>query len=144
MAIRLPSHKFLGVRGGYFKDKQVVMPRPNVKIIGNTSNMKEDVWQRTRVLLMPSDYESYGMVGVEALASGIPVIAARTPGLVESLGDGGIFVDGFSIQAWKNAITKLDNPRLYQEASQRALRRSLEIDPRKELKQFMGKIEDIV
>ena len=54
------------------------------------------------------------------------------------------FVDGFSIQAWKNAITKLDNPRLYQEASQRALRRSLEIDPRKELKQFMGKIEDIV
>ncbi|WP_262928542.1 glycosyltransferase family 4 protein [Streptomyces sp. CBMA152] len=51
--------------------------------------MREHVYSRSRVILMPSLYESWGRVAVEAFASGIPVIAHTTPGLVESMGEAG-------------------------------------------------------
>ncbi|MFE4971343.1 glycosyltransferase [Kitasatospora sp. NPDC056651] len=56
--------------------------------------MRERVYARSRVVLMPSSHESWGRVGVEAFASGIPVIAHPTPGLAECLGHAGIYVPG--------------------------------------------------
>ncbi|MDX3070612.1 hypothetical protein PV518_52320, partial [Streptomyces sp. ND04-05B] len=68
---RLP---FLGVTGAH--GPQVTAPvLGNMRIIGQTSDMRSQVWAHTRVLMVPSVYESYGMAAVEALASGIPVIA---------------------------------------------------------------------
>lgn len=84
-AAMLGSLPFLGVTGAH--GKQVIRPvRGNVRIIPQTSNMRRDVWARTRILTAPSIYESYGMAAVEALASGIPVIAHPTPGLRERSG----------------------------------------------------------
>jgi glycosyltransferase involved in cell wall biosynthesis len=65
------------------------------------------VWAQTRVLMVPSVHESYGMAAVEALASGIPVIAHPTPGLREALGDAGTFVDRADVRAWVAAIKEL-------------------------------------
>ncbi|MFI1769152.1 glycosyltransferase family 4 protein [Streptomyces sp. NPDC020800] len=62
--------------------------------------MREHVYSRSRVMLMPSLYESWGRVAVEAFASGIPVIAHPTPGLVESLGEAGIFAYRDDLNAW--------------------------------------------
>jgi len=71
---------------------------------------------------MPSEYESWGRVGVEAMASGIPVIAHPTPGLQESLGDAGVFVDRNDIDGWERAIRRLLTPRAYGTASKKARR----------------------
>lgn len=145
MAIKLPRFKFLGVEGGYWKDQQKYMRRPNITFQKNTSNMKEDVWSRTKILLMPSVYESYGMVAVEAMASGIPVVACPTPGLKESLSYAGIFPASTSIRLWKAEIEKLMNDEAYyNERSKLALERSQEIDPRIELKEMSKKVKEIL
>lgn len=127
LAEDFPKLKFLGVVGGH--GQQIIRrDLPNVEIVEHTSRMREDVWSRTGVLLMPSIYESYGMVGVEAMASGIPVIAAPTPGLRESLGDAGVFAPRDDYQAWKQALTNLtSNKKAWQHWSDFAKVRSREL-----------------
>lgn len=144
LAHYLPQGKFLGVKGGYFKDQQVVLRRPNIKIVENTQDMKNDVWSKTKILLMPSTYESYGMVGVEAMASGIPVIARRTPGLEESLSYAGIFPGNNTMGAWKAELIRLSNPVEYKKASELALKRSAELNPEIELKALADEVKKII
>lgn len=145
MAIKLPKFKFLGVEGGYWKDQQQYIRRPNITFQKNTSDMKKDVWSRTKVLLMPSSYESYGMVGIEALASGIPVIACPTPGLQESLSYAGIFPRTTSIREWRTELERLMlDSAYYKQRSELALKRSAEIDPRDELAKMSIKVKDLL
>src|SRR5207245_2815922 len=44
-------------------------------------------------LLHPSLYEGFGLTVLEAMSVGTPVIAARTPGLVETCGDAARYAD---------------------------------------------------
>lgn len=127
LAADMPARQFLGVRGAY--GIQVAPPRRlrNVEVINSTPRIADDVYARTRVLLMPSRYESWGRVAVEALASGIPVIAAPTPGLRESLHYAGRFADVADLDEWGAAICELDDPDRYAAASTAALNRSAEL-----------------
>jgi glycosyltransferase involved in cell wall biosynthesis len=110
----LPQLPFLGVTGAH--GIQVTQPLlPNLRVIPQTSDMRGDAWAQTRVLMVPSVYESYGMAAVEALASGIPVIAHPTPGLREALGDAGTFIDRGDVRSWAAAIREL-----YQDGHRRA------------------------
>ena len=54
--------------------------------------MRQSVYARTRLLLMPSRSESFGRVGLEAAASGIPTIASPVEGVPEVLGDCALFL----------------------------------------------------
>lgn len=87
LAEQNPELEFLGVQGGYEQNLQVLKSLPNVTIWDHQADMSS-VYRRTSVILMPSKYESYGLVAVEALSQGIPVIATDTLGLRECLGDG--------------------------------------------------------
>lgn len=121
MAKRFPNTPFLGVLGGY--GEQVIQSLPNVTIMEHTSEMKS-VYGETKVLLMPSKYESFGRVGVEAMASGIPTLAHPTPGLLESLGESGTFADREDTDAWEAALRDLLKPAKYGKASKLAKARS--------------------
>lgn len=127
IAKRMPDINFLGVEGGY--DEQIKnIDISNIKYIPNTKNMKKDVYSLTDILLMPSEYESWGRTATEALCSGIPVIATPTPGLKENLGDSGIFIDRDNIDEWVNMIRKLkDDRNYYNEVSEKCKIRSKEI-----------------
>lgn len=81
------------------------------------------------------------MTAVEAIASGIPVIAHPTDGLVESLGPAGIFVDRADGQAWLDEIERLHDPAEWAEASRLSLARSAELDPQADLDRFVNIIE---
>lgn len=122
IASRMPDKKFLGVKGGYAERHQLTGDYPNITYMDNTPDVKS-IYGKTRILLMPSISESWGMVAIEAYASGIPVIAAPTPGLKESLGDAGIFVERGNIDGWVEAIKSLDDADAYKEASKKALSR---------------------
>lgn len=145
LAERFPDRPFLGVRGGYGVQ---ILPQgeddvPNVTVLGHVppDRMRDEVYARTRILLMPSAHESWGRVGVEAMCSGIPVIAAPTPGLRESLGDAGVFCDRDDVDAWESTLRRLLDGRRWRPASRRALARAAELDPADDLDRWCSEIE---
>lgn len=141
LAERMPGHRFLAVKGAY--GEQIVSQAPNVEVVEHVppAQMAERVYARTRVLIMPSEYESWGRVGVEALASGIPVVATPTPGLCESLGEAGIFVERDDLDGWVAALTALDDPEAWQAASKKAKARSRQLDPAADLARWVEAVE---
>ncbi len=143
LAVSFPEVPFLGVRGGWGRQESHVMPA-NCEVIRLTADMRTDVWARTRVLLMPSVRETWGMVGVEALCSGIPVIASDLPGLHESLGDGAYaYLPPDHLGAWQDALHALLSPDEWFRASRAARTRweTLEADQDANLDLFAETVE---
>jgi glycosyltransferase involved in cell wall biosynthesis len=134
IARAMPNRKFLGVLGSY--EQQIIPKLPNVTVVPNTTNIKQ-WYEKTRILLMPSEYESWGRTATEAMCSGIPVISSMAEGLVENCGTAGIFIkDRNDVKSWVEAIAKLDDKKAYAKASRKAKERSRELDPRKALDEF--------
>lgn len=127
LAERFEDRDFLGVKGGY--GHQDIPRAKNFRTIPTQQDMR-DVWSQTRVLLMPSEFETWGMVGVEAMASGIPVIASDVAGTRESLADAGLFAPVGDVDAFAHHLQSLDDPAVYRERSDMARRRVAELDPR--------------
>lgn len=127
LAAMFPRRKFLGVKGAY--GVQDVRDLPNVEILDHLPDhrMAEQVYSRTRVLLVPSAYESYGRVAIEAACSGIPVIAHPTPGLRESLGEAGLFADRDDVEEWAEHLRALSVTQQYAAASKRIKARAQEM-----------------
>lgn len=143
LARRMPDVAFLGVVGGH--GAQIIRDDlPNVEIQPQTPDMRGDVWSRTRVLLMPSIYESYGMVAVEAGHSGIPVIAHPTPGLLESLSYAGTYADRDDPDTWERSLRSILHPDTWAPLSAVARRRASESDPRAELAVWVAELESLV
>jgi glycosyltransferase involved in cell wall biosynthesis len=145
LAARFPRLKFLGVRGAYGA-QDVRRGLPNVEIIPHVAahDMPRKVFARTRILLMPSSYESYGRAGVEAACSGIPTIAHPTAGLLEALGDGGTFCDRDDLSAWMAALQRLTAPREWLAASVRARGVADRLDTDADLDRWVAAAESLV
>lgn len=85
----LPHRQFLVVKSVY--GEQIAPPNinganfPNVEVMEHTADIRE-AFRQSKVVLMPSIYESYGRVAVEAACAGIPAITHPTEGLLEALG----------------------------------------------------------
>jgi hypothetical protein len=139
-AEQMPTRRFLGVRGGY--GPQIEPRARNVEKVGPVRDMRT-VWSQTRVLLMPSRFETFGMVAVEAMVSGIPVIAHPTPGLIESLGDAGTFVHRDDVDGWVAAIEALDDPASYHDASAKASRRAFDLAADDGPDRFVDALEEL-
>lgn len=117
LARQMPDREFLAVEGGY-GEQIVTAPGTRTGASGNIEWMAHtpdirNVFRKTKVLLMPSDYESYGRVGIEAACAGIPTIAHPTLGLLEAFGDAGIFIDRNEIAAWYNELERLLTDEVY-------------------------------
>ncbi len=67
------------------------------------------LYQAVDVVVIPSRYESFGLVAIEAMASGTPVIASRAGGLPWSVRDGvaGLLVPAANTLALTDAILEL-------------------------------------
>jgi glycosyltransferase involved in cell wall biosynthesis len=139
LAERMPDVPFLGVTGAY--GEQIIRTDlPNVTILPHGGDMRA-AYGRTKVLLTPSDYESWGRVGVEAMVCGIPVLSHPTEGLLESLGDAGTFRDRADLDAWEQALRELLTPKHWRAMSAKAKARALELDPTDDLNRWCEAIE---
>lgn len=121
LAEAMPDRSFLGVIGGY--DQQMIRRMPNVEIHPNTADIRE-VYRRTGILLMPSAIETWGRVAIEAMCSGIPVIAHPTNGLSEACGNAAIFCHRSKPEEWIKAIESLDDPQEYAKWSEKGIARA--------------------
>ena len=70
-----------------------------------------DVYRAADVVHVPSRSESFGLVAVEAQASGTPVVASRVGGLIYCVDDGasGVLVDGWEPEDHAGALLEILN-----------------------------------
>ncbi len=81
------------------------------------------VYEAANVFLLPSKYEIFGMVLLESMYFGIPVISSNNGGSVTLIEDGnnGYIVEEFDKQKWvTKIITLLENELLHKKFSQRS------------------------
>ncbi len=103
LAEQFPNEKFLGVKGAY--GNQILRDLPNVSFAEHTNNILS-VYRKTKIILMPSEIESWGRVAIEAGCSGIPSLTSQAPGLLES-GIGYATAPFNNHGLWKLALTDL-------------------------------------
>jgi glycosyltransferase involved in cell wall biosynthesis len=77
-----------------------------VDLFGRLENTdKYSALGAARVIAMPSRFETFGMVAVEAFAAGTPVVAFRIPCLQEVVPpDFGSLVDAFDVESFASAL----------------------------------------
>ena len=94
-------YRALAHKLGLSRKVRFLGPRPPEELVA--------IYQAADLVAVPSYNESFGLVAVEAQATGTPVIAARVGGLPLAVADGetGRLVDGHEPQAWADALMEL-------------------------------------
>jgi D-inositol-3-phosphate glycosyltransferase len=81
---------------------------PQVRFVPPVPRRELVHWYRAADLVaVPSHSESFGLVALEAQASGTPVVAADVGGLPTAVGEAGVLVDGHDIPKWADALEGL-------------------------------------
>jgi glycosyltransferase involved in cell wall biosynthesis len=86
LARRFPEVAFQGLAGWgtSSEDRRAMAQLPNIQVIESVSDIEEALSQ-AHLLLMPSLwYEGFGLIAMEAMLRGIPVISSDSGGLVEA------------------------------------------------------------
>src|SRR5262249_14369569 len=71
------------------------------------------LYRSAAALVYPSRYEGFGLPLLEAMASGTPVIAARTSSIPEVVGDAGVLLDPDDEGAWRETIRRMLDDRAF-------------------------------
>lgn len=111
LAERMPRRPFVVVAGGYGTPLNPPTELRNVERLPNKPGLDHG-FRRARLVVMPSHYESWGRVAIEAATLGIPSVCADTPGLVET-GIGWTYLRHDDVAGWARAIDALDDPDVY-------------------------------
>jgi glycosyltransferase involved in cell wall biosynthesis len=112
-AARLPDCRFAVVPGWgtTAEDRRALERLPNVSFLPNARDI-DDLLAPTRVLLAPSLwYEGFGLIVMEALLRGIPVIASDSGGLCDSKQGTGYVIPVRLIERYQAAYDELAMPR---------------------------------
>jgi glycosyltransferase involved in cell wall biosynthesis len=137
LADAMPDRKFLAVSAYYGgnADHNLAVPRPkhnNVTWVPFNDDVRE-ILKQTRILLMPSYYESFGRIGIEAMYNGIPVLyskPAANPSAPNGSSEGlhawiqpvGIPCERDVISDWITSIKSLDDETTYATKSEESKR----------------------
>jgi len=103
--LKLPL-KIIG-RGIEYKNLKKIAG-PTVQFLGRVSEKKlREIYSKSKAFIFPQE-EDFGIVAIEALASGRPVIAYRAGDIIEHIEDGktGIFFKEQTRESLRNAIER--------------------------------------
>ncbi|MBI2420596.1 MAG: glycosyltransferase [Candidatus Levybacteria bacterium] len=86
----------------------------NIEFLGEVGDEeKDELMKGAKAFVFASEDEDFGIVPVEAMMAGTPVIAHRSGGVLETVieGETGLFFDEFSVESLNNAIKKFETLR---------------------------------
>jgi glycosyltransferase involved in cell wall biosynthesis len=111
-----PDKRFIIVRSpaepthGLSDIEERVRLLPNVELHPRVSpNDVHKYFEQTRILLVPSRYETYGMSAIEAAGYGIPTVHVDTPHVREGIGEAAILVSPLSVKETANGIDLIES-----------------------------------
>ena len=113
LADKFPEIEFAALNGWgtTAADRAALAWRPNAKLLNNVSNIDE-VLRETRLLLMPSVwYEGFGLITMEAMLRGLPVIASDSGGLAEAKAGTGYVVPVRPVERYEREFDDTLMPR---------------------------------
>lgn len=143
LAKAMPEVQFLGVEGGYGEQIRDTTQR-NITYMSKTDKI-EEVYAKSRIVIMPSDLETWGRVAVEAMASGVPVIVNDVQGMREACQEGALVADRGDIGSWIRQIRRLRNdPMFYSEQVRKAQQRIAELEDDSDMKGLAGWLRSTV
>lgn len=102
----------------------------NIRFLGRQEEM-EDILAITDLFILPSAYESFGLVALEAMAAQVPVISSNAGGLPEVNIDGvtGYLSNVGDVRSMsENTMKILSNPALHKEMKKNALEHARKFD----------------
>ena len=80
--------------------------RERVRFLGKRGDIPA-LLRNADLYVQPSLWEGFGIAAVEAMASGLPVVASDVPGLREVVGDAGVLVKKGSADGFASAMNRL-------------------------------------
>lgn len=113
LARHFPSQEFAGLAGwGTTSEDRAAMSRlPNVRILDSVPDI-DDVLRGARLLLMPSIwYEGFGLIAMEAMLRGLPVLSSDAGGLVEAKQGTGYIVPIKPITRFESSFDEAHMPK---------------------------------
>ena len=153
LARHMPDRKFLGVIPYY--GELTLPPAPdNIEWIPFDDDIR-NILKRTRILVMPSYYESFGRIAVESMYNGIPVLYSKpvakpkypggsTEGVEEWIRPAGIACDREKVEEWANAIVSLDDEDAYVSRSEMVMAHIRSMNLFTEAERIAGLVEQFV
>jgi hypothetical protein len=143
LAEMYPNKRFIIVRSpaepthGIPNLEELAAKLPNVELHPRVD--PKDVYkyfEQTRILLVPSRYETYGMSAIEAAGYGIPTVHVDTPHVREGIGDAAVLVSPLNVAETANGIDLIENNYDSYSFNARARAEWLYFRQEKELEQF--------
>jgi len=127
MALAMPDRKFLGVIP-YYGELRLPEAPDNIKWVPFDDDIR-NILKETRILVLPSYYESFGRIAFEAMYNGIPVLYSKpnpkskypggsTEGVEEWITPAGIACHRDKVEEWTEAIGSLDDDDIYRARSE--------------------------
>lgn len=103
------NHQLIIVGTGSAEKKLKAIALKNIKFVGQVTDEELGSYYKDSMALIFPQEEDFGLVAVEALAFGKPVIAFKKGGALDFIKDGinGIFFDEQTVKSLSKAIKKL-------------------------------------
>lgn len=114
----LPLKVFGGTFASYGVKQLRQFAGKNIEFLGEVSEEEKwEIMRKAKAFIFPSEQEDFGIIPVEAMAVGTPVIALAQGGVLETVVDGktGIFFNERTPEALVSAVKKFEKMRFSQE-----------------------------
>lgn len=139
---KLPLKVFGRGFAGY-EDELKSLAGKTVEFVGEvTQEEKYELMQGAKAFLFASEYEDFGIVPVEAMGMGTPVIAYKSGGVKETVVEGktGTFFDELTVESVKEAIDRLEKLKIDPKECIRQAEKFNAERFKKEMKAFVDKV----